>query len=413
MVCTPTLSSEADAALIERRRPQFSSEPGHLFIPAPYSINGIGEGVVFFGSAYNIADSYTDVFAIAITGDLEGFGAGATDYHFIDKRLFFDFTAQQLSKALIQSYSGRGMDTSSDDHIFVELDKVFYTGGKLTLSFARRMFELYAIGYDGSFSVASLRDEQGKTITGTSDSAEDHFNLYGLGMVVDLTDDRSDPRKGIRLDTSLGWSPPKDTSDADYIVMDNNLTLYLPVGKRSTWAFNLFSSDALMQEEGETDRTVIEAELGFQCSLITDPVQQAECQQSADEYIDNIIAANRHGTATSLGGRSRLRSFPEDRYKGAHAAFIGTEFRWNLTQESTPFNIGIIKDVRTGVQLAFFHEIGTVAESSGDLWKDTRTSTGLGFRVVNASGLIYRIDYATGDEGESLTVIINYPWEAF
>jgi hypothetical protein len=31
-------------------------------------------------------------------------------------------------------------------------------------------------------------------------------------------------------------------------------------------------------------------------------------------------------------------------------------------------------------------------------------------RIVTGSGIVYRIDYATGDEGGETTMIINYPW---
>ena len=132
-----------------------------------------------------------------------------------------------------------------------------------------------------------------------------------------------------------------------------------------------------------------------------------------DEYVANTVAANTYGTASSLGGRSSLRSYPDDRFSGAHTAFIGTEFRWNITEESKPFDIKLVKDIRTGIQVAFFYEIGTVSETWSGLWDETRDSIGVGFRMVNASGSIYRADIATGDEGVSFTLIINYPWEAF
>jgi outer membrane protein assembly factor BamA len=407
------LVPEAGAGIPERRRPQFPSEPGHILIPGPYNIEGIGKGVVFFGTAYNIADTYTDVFGAVMTGDIEGVGAGFTDFHMVRERLFMDLTYQYLSKVAIQSYSVRGMDSSSDDYTLVEIDELEFAGGRVYLSFEERMFELYVQGYDGRFRLGALRDPDGEVIAEAGDSAESSFNLYGAGAVLDLTDDRGDPRRGVRFDTSLGWSPPKGNESVDYVVMDNNLTLYLPVGKRSTWAFNYFTSDAFVQSQGETDRAALEADLGFDCASIADPQEQAECVKRSNEYIDNLIAANRYGSAESLGGRGRLRSYPMDRFKGAHTAFFGTELRWNVTEESSPFDIGLMKDIRTGVQLAFFYEIGSVAESQGEVWDETRQSYGAGFRVVNASGLIYRLDYAAGDEGYAMTVIINYPWEAF
>ena len=417
IVCTIILATafvpEADSFIPERRRPQFSTDPGHLFIPAPYSIEGIGKGIALFGTAYNIADSYTDVFGAVITGDIQGVGAGVTDFHIIRERLFLDLTYQNMNKVVIQSYSQRGMDTSGDDYILVEIDEMVFTGARLVLSFEERMFELYAQGYDGSYRIGALREPDGEVIVEAGDSAGNNFNLYGAGMVLDLTDDRSDPRRGVRFDTNFGWSPPKDSDNPDFVVMDLNLTLYVPVGKRNTWVFNYFSSDAFVQSQGITDRSRIEAELGFDCSGIVDLQERAECEKSTEQYIDNVIAANRYGTAAGLGGRTRLRSYAENRFEGAHTAFAGTEFRWNITEESKPVNLGFIKDIRTGVQAAFFYEIGSGAELPGDVWQETRSSMGVGLRVVNASGLIYRLDVATGDEGEAVTVIINYPWEAF
>ncbi len=413
MIFTMAALPEAAAELPERRRPQFSTDPGHLLIPAPYSIEGVGDGIALLGASYNIAETYTDVFGVIITGDIEGVGVGFTEYHIIPKRFFLDATYQDLNKAVFQSYSQRGMDTSGDDYTLVEIDDLTFAGARLVLSFEERMFEMYVQGYDGSYNIGTLKDQDGNLIVDAGDEAGNDFNLYAAGMVVDLTDDKSDPRRGIRLDTNLGWSPPKDSSDADYVVLDNNLTLYVPVGKRNTWVFNYFSSDAFVQSQGETDPDRIRDELGFDCNVIVNIQKRLECQQTTSEYINNVIAGNRYGTASSLGGRSRLRSYPEDRFNGAHTAFLCTEFRWNITQESTPVDIGIIKDVRTGVQAAFFYEIGSVAEIAGDVWQNTRASMGVGLRVVNASGLIYRLDIATGDEGEALTLIINYPWEAF
>jgi hypothetical protein len=404
---------DASAWVTERRRAQFSKEPGHLIIPAPYSLDGIGDGFALFGSANNVAKTNTDVFGLILTGDLEGYGAGVTDYHIIEERLFVDFTFERLSKASIQAYDKRGMETTKDDYIYVDLDNVQYRGARATLSYGERMFELYSIAYGGSYKIDRLRDTNDKVITETTGSAEDHFNFYGLGAVVDLTDDKSDPRRGIRFDTSLGWSPPNDDLSSDYYVWDNSLTLYLPVGSKSTWAFNYFQSDAHVLSEGETDRTKIYNELGFECETIIDPVEQADCYKTTSDYIDNAVKANLQGTATSLGGRSRLRSYPGDRFQGAHTAFVGTELRWNITDEFTPFDIWLIKDIRTGIQAAFFYEIGTVAESNGELWDKSRDSMGAGLRVVTASGFIYRVDLATGSEGESLTIIMNYPWEMF
>ena len=124
-----------------------------------------------------------------------------------------------------------------------------------------------------------------------------------------------------------------------------------------------------------------------------------------------MIANNKYGTATSLGGFSRLRSYPQGRYKGAHTEFYGTEVRWNLTDERTPFDLFIIKDVRTAVQVSAFYEIGSTADLRSDLGKTMRDSYGCGLRIVTASGVVLRGDLAFGKEGVSPEIFIGYPWE--
>ena len=126
--------------------------------------------------------------------------------------------------------------------------------------------------------------------------------------------------------------------------------------------------------------------------------------------MEDAIAANRYGTASGLGGVSRLRAFPQGRFKGARTRFFGTEFRWNLTDESVPFNFYLIKDVRTSFQLAFFNEKATIAETTKELGNAWRSSTRMGFRMVTASGMVFRIDAGKGEEGANVNFFFDYPW---
>jgi hypothetical protein len=110
---------------------------------------------------------------------------------------------------------------------------------------------------------------------------------------------------------------------------------------------------------------------------------------------------------------SRLRSYSEGRFRGAHAEFLGTELRWNLTDEYQPFDIYIMKDIRTAVQVALFYEIGTVSDRHDALRRITRSSYGGGMRLVTASGVVYRVDLATGQDGFAPSIFFQYPWELF
>jgi hypothetical protein len=180
------------------------------------------------------------------------------------------------------------------------------------------------------------------------------------------------------------------------------------MGRISTWVFNYFRSDAHVLRQGETDFTTIEQETGLNCS---DPSLTLEEQQECIDVVNGIKAANTYGTAGSFGGTSRLRSYPNDRYKGAHAVFYGTEFRLNLTEEARPFDIFIAKDIRTVLQLAFFYELGSVEDERKRLGDIYRASYGAGFRMVTASGVVFRADVAAGREGFETTIIFGYPWE--
>jgi len=225
-------------------------------------------------------------------------------------------------------------------------------------------------------------------------------------MRFDFTDDYQDPRRGFRLDIS-GWYNAKKKSEPEYLLLDFNATTYIPLGNRSTWLFNVFKSDATIIARGETDRAVVADRMRLDCSTTTDVEAQAQC----NELIDTVVAGNKYGTASSLGGFSRLRSYPQGRYSGAHTLFFGTEVRWNLTDEFTPFNLYLIRDVRTAIQISFFYEIGSVVDKESELGKIVRSTYGTGLRIVTASGAVFRGDFAFGDEGFQPNVFIGYPWE--
>jgi hypothetical protein len=191
--------------------------------------------------------------------------------------------------------------------------------------------------------------------------------------------------------------------------MEYNAAAYLPLGRHSTWVFNYFRSDAHVVRQGDTDRNSVAQDQTLNCSAISDPAQRADCEA----IIDNIVATNTYGTATGLGGTSRLRSYPENRYTGAHVVFYGTEVRWTLTEEARPFDIFIAKDIRTVLQVAVFYEMGSAADLRDELGDLYRASYGAGFRMVTASGIVLRADLAFGREGMETTVIMGYPWESF
>jgi hypothetical protein len=414
LVCMPGFyaAAEEDPAvssiIVDRRKVQFYKDFGYALFPYPYSLPGIGKGIGLVGGAMNIANTYMDAYGIIFAGDVQGIAGGIADIHLIPRSLILDIGYSTLNEATIQNYSQRGMNTDKHDYSLLEFGDTEYLGGRMTATFFERRFEVYWAWYEGASQLKSIRDNDGNVIVEAQDSPRQRGRNALFGTRLDLTDDYGDPRRGIRIDVTRTQTP-SGGSGANYYVMDYNTTAYIPLGRRSTWAFNFLRSDAVVNRQGETDPAKLEEQLGLNCSTVTDPEQQKFC----NEVIANMIANNKYGTATSLGGFSRLRGYPQGRFKGAHTLFYGTEVRWNLTDERTPFNIFIMKDVRTSVQVSLFYETGVTSDVRSDInkMKDMRDSYGFGLRVVTASGIVFRGDVGFGKEGVAPAIFIGYPWE--
>ena len=391
----------------DRRKEQFQTSPGYALFPYPYSLPGIGEGIGLVGGAMNIANTYTDAYGLIFSGDVEGIAVGMSGINLIPRRLIVELGYSSLSKATIRSYSERGMDTGKNDYRLLEIDDSKWYGGRMTATFLDRRFELYGAWYEGASKLSSIRDKDGNVIIEAQDATRERGHTTLIGTRLDLTDDYADPRRGARFDISRSTTPTSD-SGPDYYVMDYNVTAYLPIGKRSTWAFNFLRSDAEVTQKGETDPAKLQDQQGINCS---DPSLTPLAQQYCTEVVNNIIANNTYGTATSLGGFSRLRSYSQGRYNGAHTQFYGTEVRWNITDESKPFDIFVMKDIRTAIQLAVFYELGSTADHLSDVGNTWRESYGIGIRMVTSSGVVFRGDFAFGHEGFAPDIFIGYPWE--
>lgn len=393
--------------LIDRRKEQFETSFAYAAFPLPYSLPGIGKGISLVGAAMNIANTYTDTYGIVYGGDVEGMAVGVSDIHIIPRTLIFDVGAGAVNKASIQNFRERGMNTDKDNYLLLDVDNSEYFGGRLTATFIDRRFEMYGAWYGGASKLRSIRDKDGNVIVEAHNASRQRSHTTIFGTRIDLTDDYDDPRRGARLAVTQSSSPPSD-SGPDFSVMDYNMTAYVPMGSRNTWAFNYLRSDAVVSRKGETDPAKIQNQQGINCS---DPALTAQQRQYCTDAVNLMIANNTYGTATSLGGFDRLRSYSQGRYRGAHTLFYGTEFRWNITDEAKPFDLFIMKDIRTSVQLAAFYEIGSTADLRDDVGKTWRKSYGIGFRMVTASGVVFRGDIADGHDGITTAIFIGYPWE--
>lgn len=397
--------SLTQAFAVERRGPQFLSEPSYLVFPLPYSLPGIGQGLMVTALAGNMYDTNIDAYAIAITGDAQGVVGAVEDIHILPKLLILDLMHQNISKAVVNNYENRGMDSRKDDYSLIEVDEVLSNYGKLTLSLYDRRVELYGILRQQKARIVNIKDSDGNPIVDLSEPFISKSSSRHLGVHLDYTDDRVNPKKGIKFNSEYISSNAQSDSDPEYFTIDNSLTAYIPISKPVTLAFNVFLSDAYVTKTGETDPTVLAQDLGLNC-----PPTDTECLRVEEDLVNMLINTNTNGSATNLGGEKRLRAYPGDRFGGAHSLYYATELRWNISEKVRPFNFWIWKDVATGLQIAAFYERGTVAEKFRDLGEMSKSSYGGGFRLVSASGFVYRADYATGDEGSQTTVMFSYPW---
>lgn len=405
LVCALLLTTAAPADAIERRRNQFPKEPAFMLLPFPFNLPGIGTGIAFTGLAANIGGSNADAFGIIVTGDISGNFVTLEELHLIKEALVLGLGRREINKALINNYESRGMNSNPDNFNLLEISQADAQNAELCLCLFERRFELTAAIEVEKFRFSSIRDSNGVLIEEFTDSEPQKSTTRSIGLLLDFTDDRQDPRKGVRLEIERRTTPPDDLDEPDFFVTDFSASFYIPVGMISTVVLNYFQSDATVERQGETDPAVLEADLGLTCDS-----GDTKCDEAVQRLVSQAVAANTYGTASSLGGGfSRLRSYPQGRFKGAHALYYGLEFRWNLTDESTPFDYFIWKDVRTALQVAFFAETGSVAETRDGLTK-FKSSYGTGFRLVSASGFVYRADLATGDEGTEFVVIFGYPF---
>ncbi|MGA0167800.1 MAG: hypothetical protein ACO3M6_14895, partial [bacterium] len=344
-IMIPMLLLSSFSEAIERRRSQFPRDFGYLIAPIPYILPGVGTGLGVIGAFNNTFDSTTDFFLVGVGGDVEGTITGVTDIELLPENVLLDVTYVGFNKGSQKQYAQRGIESDPDDFNIVELQNTSLYGGRLTFTFLERRLEFFTLQYN-------IRSEPSAVIyQGKEENRQEYadpepftFQRLTYGTQIDVTDDRLDPRMGVRFVATRSESPSIDADSSESYTVDTNLTGYIPLLESSTFAINYFRSDATVTKEGVTDYQSILDELrtNYACTA-GDP-----CDESLKKLATDTQASRKYGTASSLGGSSRLRSYAGGRFSGAHTEFYGYEFRWNLTDENTPFDLYFIRDFRTG-----------------------------------------------------------------
>ncbi len=390
----------------ERRRDQYPTDIGYLFLPLPYSYPGIGDGVILLVNASNLFETTTDGFFMEITGDAKGRLGHLSELPLIKDKLFLSIDYQDIDSAVVNNYESRGMgDTNKDDYSLLEVNKADSTEINLKYSSQERRYSVFISHATEDFSLTAIRDSNGDIITVLDEPYTSKSKSNVIGFNLDYTDDYLDPLKGMKLSFTIRDNPAEGENDPGYFTTDFSYLYYKPMRDSDTLVFNYYQSDAHVQKTGNTNVTDIQNEVGLNCDA-----SDSDCLKTQQEIVTLFINQRTNGTASSLGGLERLRSYPQGRFQGGHTAFVGAEYRWNMTAEATPFNYLFWKDVRTGKQIAIFAEAGSVSEKASDLWREQEYSVGVGYRLLSASGSVYRADIAYGGEGVEMAIFFEYPW---
>ncbi len=402
------VSSVCFADVVERRKEQFGRDFAYYIFPIAGEIPGMGKATGLGVTVSNMGCGDTDFIGYYVRGDIKATGLALLDYHVLPQRLILDVGYNDY--VLTTTSYNSGANSSSSDVIYPKVEGK-YVLGQLTLTFDERRYEMFARALKGRNHFIEVLDKNNQAFVGL-DTSWKSGTYYTLGGSIDLTDDRLDPRKGGRFEFSSRLPYHGYADDSEYYVNDYNLTGYAPMRKWDTLVFNLFYSRAQITHQGITDYATLQQRYGLNCKQYTAGPVRNNCLSAEASLLAGKLENNQYGTATPLGGTQRLRSYDNGRFYAGQALFYGVEYRWNLTDERTPFNIYLAKGVRTGIQLAAFWERGMVANEFGQLFKNGHESYGVGARVI-LSGVVIRFDLAKGREGTQSQLFITYPWSLF
>jgi len=395
--------------LPDRRRDQYGKDFAYYVYPIPGEIPGVGTAFGVGASVLNIGGNDADVTAYALRGDFDATGITLLDLHLIKQRLVFDVGYNDYLVSAKQ-YE-RGIDSPGDDFILPTVTGR-YLLAQMTLTYDQRRYEYYYRVLRGENRLLKILDKDLNEFESFDDDTHGQRGQV-IGLSFDFTDDRLDPRRGFRFEAAAKLPNSGDEENSEFYTLDFNFTQYFPLRKWDTLVFNLFHSQSHVTKEAETDFNKLQQSIGLDCQNEPAGADREQCLQTEAQFINQRISANKYGFAASLGGTQRLRSYDNYRFYAGNAFFYGLEYRWNLTDEYTPFNIYVAKGVRTGMQLAFFVEQGSVSDRQSKLFDEMRTSYGVGFRLI-LSGVIVRLDFARGDDGKSARqIFITYPFSMF
>ena len=415
---------------IKRKKNNTENELGYFFYPLIYTVPGVGSGNGLGGTILNLLGEGSTLNLIRIRGDYDVDAVATTGIPIFTPRLNLALAYAHGRKGAFSFY-GRGPESSKDPEFTLKFKDSYGYGLELSLNFFNRQLEFY-FGYAGAFPQIDINEsdlgsnidnlenqsasEQEYAISVFYKNLLKYFDLQKFlirrqGILIDRTDNRVDPRNGIRLQYER-WDS-EGIGITDTVVNDYSLTLFIPfVSKSNILVGNLFHSSSYVTSPLETtlefDYEKCLERYSNSKNLLSSISAETACKGIRKGFQDFKRTESGNSNATSLGGTQRLRSYPVGRFHDKYAFFFGLESRFYFMENTTPFNWIIEKGVFEAFQIALFQEFGQISpKNDSSLYSDFKSSSGLGFRIVFSS-VILRMDYASGNEGDEKTIFIGY-----
>lgn len=407
LAATQTLAAADFMDWVPARR-EAPSDTAYGFLAFPIYSHLPGIGSTYGGGvlARNILGTRTNLLAAGTFGDLTVLTLALTEIHLIKDHLIFGSYIYD-AQVPYPTYD-RGSQAFKDGYFYNTIQTY---GGATTLEFHTLERRIQILAQVGSGRLAERVRERGGLRFTNVDRSEFQGFSHMLRARLDLTDQILDPRRGVRLDLLHSESDYFDGNHSRSYTLSAYGSGYVPVGTASTVVFNFARASAHVYDTNTKSEAQLKQDIGLNCAGYSDLNERSSCQQTEARRVRERLDENRYGTVPTLGGSNQLRGFPSGRARGAESIFYGTEWRWNLSDESTPFDHTFIRGVRSTIQAAFFYEAGAASDPPQSVLDVAPLQTfGIGFRY-GFSGTLVRADLGFSAEGPQFTFFFGYPWE--
>ncbi len=393
-------------AIPDRRTEMPVFDSGHIAFPVYANVPGLGSAYGAGILSGHLFGTSAKASLLASGGDMSVLLANIGQIHLIEDMLVVGINGYSTKFAFVNYARGAG---SKNDVYYYTVNKEYGGGIDLNFHVWERRIQLNSYVGQSKLKYDSIINSD-ETEYANMDDDWHRTTTQSIELRFDLTDHVLDPHEGVRLQVIQKMNPIQDDLHARFYTLNEILTGYVPVGE-STWAWGALHSRAHMLSDNNLSQAQLQAQMGLNCSSITDPTKQAECTTIETARIQDRLTENQTGTAQGLGGPMTLRGYELDRFRGRESIFFGTEFRWNVWVDEGSIDYWFIKGDDVSFQIAPFYEVGTVSDRPDVITQASyKQSYGLGLRL-GISGLRVRADFGMSEEGSEVTVFAGYPWD--